>query len=497
MKSQNISILHFRQEVFPVARWYALAAILLLLVVGLFSFRSTQRKMLVFSRPAGTEATRLAHLALLQKLSDNRKITIDTTASAAYFTEDSLKRYSAVVFLHAPLEALDYRQQADLERYVQAGGGLMALNAATDTVRNWPWYQDLNAARLKAASSPWQTKYDGGRVFFAQADADFTPKALESTLSKGLKFVAGKGNLNYKQVTTDRVPEPNRFVTEVLETYMYEPMEMVIFKDGRVLYLERRGNVKLYNPAKRTSRVIAKFDVSITGNYEDGMLGVALDPNYEKNHWIYINYSPAGNIPKQNVSRFEMIGDSLNMKSEKIVLEIATQRETCCHSGGHLEFGPNGDLYISSGDNTSSKESDGFTPIDERAGRMPFDAQKSSGNTNSLTGKILRIHPEPDGSYTIPEGNLFPKGTPQTRPEIYAMGTRNAFRFTVDPKNGYVYWGDVGPDGGVTNARGPQSFDEWNQARKAGNFGWPYFVGNNFAYADFDFATNKIGPKFN
>ncbi|KAA5542885.1 PQQ-dependent sugar dehydrogenase [Adhaeribacter rhizoryzae] len=497
MKPKNISISDYRKSIFPVARWYALAALILLSTVGLLSFRSTQQKILIFSKPAGAEASRQAHLALLQKLSDGRKITVDTTANPAYFSEDSLKAYNAVVFLHAPLEALDYRQQADLERYVQAGGGVMALNAATDTVRNWPWYQSLNAARLKAAKPLWEAKYDGGRVYFAQLGADAAAKNLESTLAKGLKFVAGKGNLNYSKATTDRVPEPNRFVTEVLETYMYEPMEMVIFKDGRVLYLERRGNVKLYDPKKRTSRVIAKFDVSITGNYEDGMLGVALDPNYEKNHWIYINYSPAGDIPKQNVSRFEMIGDSLNMKSEKIVLEIPTQRETCCHSGGHLEFGPNGDLYISSGDNTSSKESDGFSPIDERPGRMPFDAQKSSGNTNSLTGKILRIHPEPDGSYTIPEGNLFPKGTPNTKPEIYAMGTRNAFRFTVDQRNGYVYWGDVGPDGGVTNERGPQSYDEWNQARKAGNFGWPYFVGNNFAYADFDFATNKIGPKFN
>jgi cytochrome c len=76
------------------------------------------------------------------------------------------------------------------------------------------------------------------------------------------------------------------------------------------------------------------------------------------------------------------------------------------------------------------------------------------------------------------------------------MGTRNAFRFSVDPKTGYVYWGDVGPDGGVTTERGPESFDEFNQARKAGNFGWPYFVADNKAYADFDFATNKIGPKF-
>ncbi|MEX2235894.1 MAG: PQQ-dependent sugar dehydrogenase [Cyclobacteriaceae bacterium] len=293
------------------------------------------------------------------------------------------------------------------------------------------------------------------------------------------------------------MPEANRFVVDLLDTYMYEPMEMVIFKDGRVLYIERRGDVKLYNPLDKKTKTIATFDVSITGNYEDGMLGVALDPNYDENSWIYINYSPAGKIPKQNVSRFEMVGDSLIMSSEKIVLEIPTQRETCCHSGGHLEFGANGDLYISTGDNTSSKESDGFTPIDERPGRAPFDAQKSSGNTHDLRGKILRIHPEPDGTYSIPDGNLFPKDGSAGKPEIYVMGTRNAFRFTVDDHNGIVYWGDVGPDGGVTSERGPESHDEFNQAKKPGNYGWPYFVADNKAYADFDFSTNKVGPKFN
>jgi len=292
------------------------------------------------------------------------------------------------------------------------------------------------------------------------------------------------------------VPEENRFVVDVLDTYMYEPMEMVIFNDGRILYVERRGDIKIYDPKTKKSKVIAKFDVSITGNYEDGILGVTLDPDFEKNKWIYINYSPAGNVAKQNVSRFVMKGDSILRETEKIVLEIPTQRETCCHSGGHLTFGPNKDLYISTGDNTSSKESDGFTPIDERPGRAPFDAQKSSGNTHDLRGKILRIHPEQDGTYTIPNGNLFPKDGSKGKPEIYVMGTRNAFRFSVDQHNGIVYWGDVGPDGGEDTERGPQSYDEFNQAKEPGNYGWPYFVADNKAYADFDFATNKIGPRF-
>jgi hypothetical protein len=71
------------------------------------------------------------------------------------------------------------------------------------------------------------------------------------------------------------------------------------------------------------------------------------------------------------------------------------------------------------------------------------------------------------------------------------MGCRNPFRFTVD-KRGWVYWGDVGPDSGVDSLRGPQSYDEFNQARESGYFGWPYFVADNKAYPDYDFSTNTI-----
>jgi cytochrome c len=484
------------KSIFFAFRRYVLVGLSLAVVVGTLAFRNTSPKILIFSKTGSNETTRQTQLDLLRKLGSSQRVEVDTASSEARLTEDFLKQYQAIVFLQTPLMSLDYRQQADLERYLQAGGGLMVLSAATDTVLNWPWYHSLNQARLKAAKTPWMAPYEGGRAYFANLE-ELPAQKLEKTLKKGLTYVMGKNDLNYAKATTPRVPEPSRFITEVLDTYMYEPMEMVIFKDGRVLYLERRGDVKLYSPVTKKSRVIATFDVSTTGNYEDGMLGVALDPNYEKNNWIYINYSPAGSVAKQNVSRFQMVGDSLIRSSEKIVLEIPTQRESCCHSGGHLEFGPNGDLYISTGDNTSSKESDGFTPIDERPGRAPFDAQKSSGNTHDLRGKILRIHPEPDGTYTIPDGNLFPKDGSQGKPEIFVMGTRNAFRFTIDKRNGYVYWGDVGPDGGVTTKRGPESYDEFNQARKAGNFGWPYFVADNKAYADFDFATNQIGPRFN
>ncbi|MCI0634909.1 MAG: PKD domain-containing protein, partial [Actinobacteria bacterium] len=116
---------------------------------------------------------------------------------------------------------------------------------------------------------------------------------------------------------------------------------------------------------------------------------------------------------------------------------------------------------------------------------------------NDLRGKILRIHPEADGSHSIPPGNLFAPGTPLTRPEIYAMGLRNPFRIDVDSENGRVYIADYGPDApqGVPG-RGPAGQVEWNLLEQAANLGWPYCHANNEAYNDFDFETGTPGPAY-
>ncbi|RYD41065.1 MAG: hypothetical protein EOP83_34380, partial [Verrucomicrobiaceae bacterium] len=136
--------------------------------------------------------------------------------------------------------------------------------------------------------------------------------------------------------------------------------------------------------------------------------------------------------------------------------------------------------------------SDGYAPIDNRENRVPWDAQRSAGNTNDLRGKILRIRPTAKG-YEIPPGNLFPKGTPKTRPEIYVMGCRNPFRISIDSKNSTLYWGEVGPDAAKDTEKGPAGHDEINQAKSAGNYGWPFLVANNKPYPIVDFTTGKPG----
>src|SRR4029077_5261824 len=110
----------------------------------------------------------------------------------------------------------------------------------------------------------------------------------------------------------------------------------------------------------------------------------------------------------------------------------------------------------------------------------------------------IRIRIKEDGSYEIPEGNLFPKDEPKTKPEIYVMGNRNPYRISVDQKNSFLYWGEVGPDSNDDSlqTRGPRGYDEINQARRAGYFGWPLFIGNNYAYHAYDYTTGKTGATF-
>jgi cytochrome c len=240
------------------------------------------------------------------------------------------------------------------------------------------------------------------------------------------------------------------------------------------------------------------FPAKAVEKYLNGLIGVTLDPDFAINRQIYFFYSSAtGEEYHQNVSRFTLTesGD-LDTTSEKIIIKIPIDLEVSAHTGGSLAWDKHKNLFISTGDNTVPFESDGYAPIDERSGRHTFDAQRSAGNTNDLRGKILRIHPEPDGSYTIPEGNLFAKGTPNTRPEIYVMGCRNPYRIAVDTLTSTVYWGEVGPDAGQDSRHGPRGYDEFNQARKPGNYGWPYFVGNTKAYNDSNFATKEVGALF-
>ena len=304
-------------------------------------------------------------------------------------------------------------------------------------------------------------------------------------------------------------PDQDRFVKTTLAKGKFtEPTEITVLPNYDVLIAQRRGEVLLYSNKTKTVNQIGKIDVywktSVPNvNAEEGLLGMAADPQFAVNNYIYLFYSPTKKSVNR-LSRFTMIDGKLNLASEKIVLELYSQREICCHTGGSIAFGKNNMLFVSTGDNStpfdqpnSEFKSNGYAPQDNRKGFEQFDARRSAGNTNDLRGKILRIKIKPDGTYSIPEGNLFPVGTAKTRPEIYVMGDRNPYRIAVDNKTGFLYWGEVGPDANTNDSiKGPMGYDEVNQAKKAGNFGWPLIIGNNYPYRAFDYSTGKGGDFF-
>ena len=203
---------------------------------------------------------------------------------------------------------------------------------------------------------------------------------------------------------------------------------------------------------------------------ESGLLGLALDPDFATNNWLYLYYSPTS----QNVdrlSRFTVNGDTLDLSSEKVVLDVPVQRAECCHHGGGMLMDhKTGDLWLATGDNTNPFASDGYAPIDEQSGRAAWDAQRSAGNTNDLRGKLLRIHPAGRRHLHRPDrATCSPPGTAKTKPEIYGMGFRNPFRIGLDPKTGYPMVADYGPDAGSASAtRGPEGTVEWNLVSKPG-----------------------------
>lgn len=545
--------------------------------------RQGEPRVLVFTKTAGFYHTSIPDgVKAIEKMGAEKGFLVDTTSDASKFTEDTLKQYSAVIFMSTTGDVLDAAQQADFERYIQAGGGYVGVHAAADCEYHWPWYGQLVGAYFKShpqqqeatlhihkdknfpvtdsLPDPWKRKdewynyreapkdvnvlvsideksyeggsngdnhpmvwyheYDGGRAFYMElghTSESYTEPAFLSLLWAGIHYAIGKNQvLDYKKATSLRKPDEDRFSRQPLGGGLDEPTELTVLPDLSVLIGERKGGIKYYNAKDSSIKEVAHIPVydkalQVKGvNVETGLLGIQADPHYAQNKWVYVYYSPV-DTSVDRLSRFKFENDQFNLQSEQVILEVHTDREICCHTGGSIAFDADDNLYLSVGDNTTPfDEKDpvtgksypvnlhGFSPLDDRPGFEHYDDRRAAGNSNDLRGKILRIHVKDDGSYSIPKGNLFPEGTPDTRPEIYVMGDRNPYRITVDKHTGYVYWGEVGPDASNDSleTRGPRGYDEVNQARRAGNFGWPYFVGDNYAYHEYDYATGTSGPAF-
>lgn len=517
------------------------------------------RSVLVFSKTAGFRHASIEQgKEMFLRLGKEKGFQVDTTEDASVFTQDQLSKYNLIVFLSTTGDILNPAQEIEMKRFMQAGGNWLGIHAAADTEYGWPWYNELagawflshpkhqdatvlvlednhpstahlnkewkrfdewyNYKNIQEGITPvlrvdensyeggengdyhpiaWYREFENGRTFYTglgHTPESYTDPDFIAHIWGGMEYAWGDNHpVDYAGVKA--TPEENRFQVEELVMGMNEPMELELLPDGRPIWIERTGAVKVYDPDFEAEAEIANFDVWT--EFEDGMLGIALDPDFEENEWFYLYYSPNIEESVNRLSRFKLSGNSIDKESEQIILDVPTDRNKCCHSGGSIEFGGTGLLHLSIGDNTNPFESDGFAPIDDSRDEPNFDARRSSSNTMDLRGGIIRIKVEQDGSYTIPEGNLF-SDPEQGRPEIYAMGMRNPFRIHVDQRNGNVYWGDVGPDAGKDSlGMGPRGHDEVNVAREAGYFGWPLFIGDNKPYHQRDFKAGTTGEAFN
>jgi glucose/arabinose dehydrogenase len=283
---------------------------------------------------------------------------------------------------------------------------------------------------------------------------------------------------------------PNQFQKVELVTGLTNAINIEFAPDGRIFIMDRYGEVLIYKTSTQTT--VSAGIIKVYHGMEEGLLAIAFDPQFSSNNFVYIHYSHP-TLPKNQVSRFKMNGDKLDFASEVVLLEWKSDRNGYDHAAGDMDFDSQGNLYIATGDNTNHST---YAPLDETNSNL--SAERTSSNTKDLRGKILRIKPEANGTYTIPAGNLFTNGE-VGRPEIYVMGARNPFKIFVDRTNtDWLFWGEVGPDANGASDLGPFGMDEINLTRKAGNYGWPYFAGKNEAYlntyADPNFYYNPNSP---
>ncbi|WP_049570944.1 ThuA domain-containing protein [Streptomyces sp. SBT349] len=516
---------------------------------------------LVFSKTAGFRHDSIpAGIAAIEDLGEENGFEVTATEDAAVFNDAELAQYEVVVWLSTTGDVLNEDQQGAFERYVAGGGGYAGVHAAADTEYDWPWYGELvggyfaghpapqdatvhvedpehpSTASLPAdwgrhdewynyAPNPresahvlatldegsyeggtmgedhpisWCRDVDAGHAWYTgmghTAESYEEPEFLAHLLG-GIRTAAGAVAADCSGDGAGDGPLAEDFEKVTLDDNTSNPMELDIADDGRVFYIDRNGAV---NVVLTNGSVVTAGQVPVYTGQEFGLLGIALDPGFADNGHLYLYYSPQGEEQVDRVSRFTVQGDTLDPGSERVVLTVDTQRQECCHAGGALEFDTQGNLYIATGDNTNPFASDGYSPLDEQAGRASWDAQRTAANSAVLNGKVLRITPQADGGYTIPDGNLFPEGTANARPEIFAMGFRNPFRIGLDPTTDQLFVADYGPDAGSASpSRGPEGRVEWNIVDEPGFYGWPYCVGANTPYIDYDFATGTSGAAYN
>jgi glucose/arabinose dehydrogenase len=229
---------------------------------------------------------------------------------------------------------------------------------------------------------------------------------------------------------------PTGFTEALIASGLSSPTAMQFAPDGRLFVAEQGGRLRVIRDGALLPTPFLTLTVSSVG--ERGLLGIAFDPQFATNRFVYVYYTATSPTIHNRISRFTANGDVAVPGSEVILLELDNLSSATNHNGGALAFGPDGKLYAAVGENANGS-----------------NAQSMS----NLLGKILRLNS--DG--TIPNDNPFLGTTTGRNQTIWALGLRNPFTFAFNPSQTQFFVNDVGQN----------TWEEINDGVAGANYGWP------------------------
>jgi glucose/arabinose dehydrogenase len=286
----------------------------------------------------------------------------------------------------------------------------------------------LNAPGSMAVNFPVA---DGGTFVLFASDHPNDEFRPGRTLTVTATFSDGSTT----SATTTVAAAPS-FTTTLVTSGLNAPTAMAFAPDGRLFVAEQGGRLRVI---KNGALLPTEFlSVTTTASGERGLLGIAFDPNFASNQFVYVYYTATSPTIHNRVSRFVANGDVAVPGSETVIFELNPLSGATNHNGGAIHFGLDGKLYIGVGENANGA-----------------NAQTLS----NLLGKMLRINP--DGS--IPSDNPFFATASGDNRAIWALGLRNPFTFAIEPTTGRLFINDVGEN----------SQEEINDGIAGSNYGWP------------------------
>jgi PKD repeat protein/type 1 glutamine amidotransferase len=414
----------------------------------------------------GQHASTWAGARAIEDIGDDRDFDVTVSDNAARFTEASLKRYRTVVFLNTSGDVLTDAQQAAFEEYFRDGGGFVGIHSAIETEPGWQFFTDILGTRAEGSSAvtqatievadrvheasedlpeywtrtdqwynftenvrgrshvlatvdertytggtdgfdhpvAWCKDYQGGRSFYTaggDTPATFSERNFRKHLGGAIEWAAGEASPTYSDCGATVWANFQMQVVSA-QPNVSEPIGFDVLPDGRVIQTDRRGGVRLHDPATGTTTLLAQIPVYT--HSEDGLYGPEVDNDFEQNKWVYLYYSPPtvtidgqefttptagnGNAPTLapdpeiwtdcpnsqaqcwrgyfQLSRFKFVDATgtapahLDLATEQKIMQVPVDRGACCHVAGDIDFDSRNNLWLVTGDDTPAGTGGGF-----------------------------------------------------------------------------------------------------------------------------------------